>query len=310
MLHLLMQIRSFFDEATSTLSYLVWDVQSLDAVAIDAVLDYNPLASTTSTTSVDAISEAVEKHNLRLHYALETHAHADHLSGAQILKRRHNAKVAIGERITLIQKTFKNLLDLEDGMAVDGSQFDRLLGDREQISAGTLRFEVLFTPGHTPACTSLLFAGPNEGKAGAVFTGDALFMHDYGTGRCDFPEGNADDLYTSVHDTLYSLPDSTRVFVGHDYQPEGRPLRYETTIGKSKASNTQLAATTSREAFVRMRQERDATLQAPRLLYPSILVNIRAGLLPPPSERNATRYLKIPLNLRSPTDDAGFPLDG
>jgi glyoxylase-like metal-dependent hydrolase (beta-lactamase superfamily II) len=294
-----MKIEAFYDDETYTLSYVVFDPDRRDAFVVDPVLDYDPLSSTTSTSSVEKVASLVEKEGLRLHYVLETHAHADHLSGSQYLRRRFDAHVGIGARIRDVQKIFKNIFDLDPAFAVDGSQFDRLFQDGEKIRAGALEIEVIATPGHTPACISYRIED-------AVFTGDALFIEDYGTGRCDFPSGSADALYTSVHERLYCLPDATRVFVGHDYRPNGRALRYETTIGKSKASNVQLQASTRREDFVRMRNERDATLAPPRLLYPSVQVNIDAGRLPKP-RTNGQRYLTIPLNPKKATNDDGTP---
>ena len=229
---------------------------------------------------------------------LETHAHADHLSASQLLRRRLDAPVAISERIREVQATFKDILDLPPGFATDGTQFDRLLADGEVVRAGTLAFEVIPTPGHTPACASYRIAD-------AVFTGDALFIEDYGTGRCDFPRGSADALYDSIQ-RLYALPDSTRVFVGHDYQPGGRPVRWETTIGASKASNPQITAVTTRPQFVGARKARDATLAAPRLLFPSVQVNVDAGHLPAP-HANGHRYLMMPLNVLRPADELGQP---
>lgn len=295
-----MQIETFYDQATFTLTYVVYDQKSRDAVVIDPVLDYDPLSSATATKSLEAVEAFVEKEGLRLHYVLETHAHADHLSGAQYLKRRFGAKVGIGARIRDVQTVFKDVFDLGPSFAVDGSQFDQLFEDGEKARAGTLEIEVFATPGHTPACVTYKIED-------ALFTGDALFIEDYGTGRCDFPSGSADALYTSVHERLYGLPDATRVFVGHDYQPNGRPLRYETTIGRSKESNIQLRASTSREEFVRRRTERDATLKAPRLLYPSVQINIDAGRLPAP-HANGRRYLTIPLDSNKKTDDDGSPV--
>ncbi len=292
-----MKIEPFFDPATYTLTYVVYDPKSRDAVVIDPVLDYDPLWSKTSTKSVEAVAAFLEKEELRLHYVLETHAHADHLSASQYLRRRFDAKVGIGARIRDVQETFKDLFDLPPTFPVDGSQFDRLFEDGEVVSAGTLAIRVIATPGHTPACVTYAIGD-------AVFTGDALFIEDYGTGRCDFPSGSADALYTSIHDRLYALPDSTRVFVGHDYRPNGRPLRWETTIGKSKEANVQLRASTTREEFVARRNERDATLEPPRLLYPSVQVNIDAGRLPKP-HANGRRYLTIPLNLGEGTDVDG-----
>lgn len=295
-----MQLEAFYDEPTHTLTYVVWDPKTLDAVVIDPVLDFDPLSSRTDTRSVDAVSEFVRDRGLKLHRVLETHAHADHLSGSQLLKRRFGARVAIGEKIQIVQQTFKEIFDLPDDFATDGSQFDDLLADGQRISAGSLEVEAIATPGHTPACLSYRIDD-------AVFTGDALFMHDYGTGRTDFPRGSAHDLYRSVHDRLYRLPDSTRVFVGHDYQPGGRPLCYETTIGESKRQNPQLNQATTQQQFVSMRQARDRSLSAPRILYQSVQVNVAAGKLPSRHE-NGLRYFSLPLNLGTPTDDVGQPV--
>lgn len=294
-----MEIRPFYDPATHTLTYLVWDPQTKDAVVIDPVLDYDPRASQTSTSSVDALAAAIDELGLQLHWVLETHAHADHLSASQVLTRRFEAPIAIGARITEVQETFKTVFDLGDEFPTDGSQFDRLLEDGEVLEAGSLRVGVIATPGHTPACVSYHVGD-------ALFTGDALFMDDYGTGRCDFPRGSARALYESVHDKLYALPDETRVFVGHDYQPGGRELAWQTTIGRSKANNPQLRAETSADEFVALREGRDATLSAPQLLFQSVQVNIDAGRLPA-ARANEIRYLRLPLNLFAPSDDLGRP---
>ncbi len=294
-----MEIRPFYDPATFTLTYLVWDPQTKDAVVIDPVLDYDPLASQTSSKSADELGAVIQELGLRLRWVLETHAHADHLSSSQLLKKRFEAPVAIGRRIIEVQKTFKTIFDLPADFATDGSQFDKLLDDGEVLEAGSLRVEVIATPGHTPACVTYEI---ND----AIFTGDALFMDDYGTGRCDFPRGDAADLYDSVHDRLYALPDETRVFVGHDYQPDGREVAWETTIGKSKANNPQLRGDTTKQQFVEFRQERDATLLPPRLIFQSVQVNVDAGNIPGTHE-NGIRYLRLPLNLFGPTDDLGVP---
>ena len=293
-----MKIETFYDANTHTLTYVVYDEDTKDAVAIDPVLDFDPIAFRVSHDSVDRVARFIDREGLQLHYVLETHAHADHLSGAQALKQRYGARVAIGEHIQEVQKTFKEILELGDDFPTDGSQFDRLLADGEKFEAGSLKIEVIHTPGHTPACVSYRIAD-------AVFTGDALFVEDQGTGRTDFPKGSAEALYASIHDKLYSLPDETRVFAGHDYQPNGRPLRWQTTIGASKARNVQLPAGISREEFVERRRRRDTELDAPRLLYPSIQVNIQAGRLP--GGETGRRFLKMPLNGGAPTDVAGFP---
>ncbi|MDO9017288.1 MAG: MBL fold metallo-hydrolase [Deltaproteobacteria bacterium] len=293
-----MKIQEFYDPKTFTLTFVAYDEATHDAVVIDPVLDYEPGPSQTSTASVDAVSRFIEREALTLRYVLETHAHADHLSGSQLLKQRHGARVAIGARITEVQETFRGIFDLGPEFRADGSQFDRLLADGETLQAGSLAVRVIATPGHTPACVSYLIDD-------ALFTGDALFIEDYGTGRCDFPRGSADDLYDSVQ-RLYALPDATRVFVGHDYQPGERPLRFETTIGASKRGNVQLRADTPKADYVAFRRGRDATLAAPRLLLPSVQVNVNAGVLPKPSA-NGVRYLNLPINLFHPTDEVGNP---
>jgi glyoxylase-like metal-dependent hydrolase (beta-lactamase superfamily II) len=290
-------IETFFDPTTYTLTYLVFDPKTRDAVVIDPVLDYDVLGSRTSTVSADRVIAFAKRQELRVAWVLETHAHADHLSASQYLKNALGCKVAIGERIREVQETFKGVFDLPPSFPVDGGQFDRLLADGETLQVGSLAVQVLSTPGHTPACVSFKIGDD-------VFTGDALFMDDYGTGRCDFPKGSAAALYHSVHEKLYGLPDHTRVFVGHDYQPNGRALAYETTIGSSKKHNIHLRADTSEKAFVELRTARDKMLAAPRLLFPSVQVNIDAGRLPP-AAGNGIRYLRIPVNLGKPTRDDG-----
>ncbi|MCX7977780.1 MAG: MBL fold metallo-hydrolase [Bdellovibrionaceae bacterium] len=282
-------VKAFFDDATYTLTYVVWDETTKDAVIIDPVLDYDPHASKYSFKSNDMVIAFVKEMKLKPHYILETHAHADHLSGSQDLKSRlgGNVKVAIGERIREVQKLFKNVFNFDDSFKTDGSQFDELLSEEKPIKAGSLEIKTIFTPGHTPACASYLIGD-------ALFTGDALFMPDYGTGRCDFPAGSSDTLYDSISKKLYSLPDETRVFVGHDYQPNGRGVEYESTIGEEKRSNIQLNAQTKKEDFVSFRNRRDKGLSAPRLLLQSVQFNINAGKMPDP-ESNGVSYLKIPL---------------
>jgi len=282
------QVKYFFDKNTWTLTYVVWDDQSNDAVVIDPVMDYDAASSKTSDESANAVIEFLNTTKLKLHFILETHAHADHLSGSQLIKRKFpNATIAIGEKITDVQKVFKGVFNLPEDFKTDGSQFDRLLKDGEKLSAGTIQIKTIFTPGHTPACASYLI----EDK---VFVGDALFMPDYGTGRCDFPAGSATDLYHSVHGRLYELADSIHVYTGHDYQPNNRPLKCMTTIADEKKNNIQLKATTSLDEFVKFRTDRDRLLSAPRLLLPSVQVNIDAGKLPEPSQ-NGRRYLRIPI---------------
>jgi glyoxylase-like metal-dependent hydrolase (beta-lactamase superfamily II) len=292
-----MIVQHFYDPATFTLTYVVFDEETRDAVVIDPVLDFDPAAAATSTTSIEAIERFVRERGLTLHVAFETHAHADHLSGSQYLRTRFGAKVAIGERITEVQEVFRPIFGVS--MATDGSQFDLLLKGGQRVHAGSLAIDVVATPGHTPACVSLRIGD-------AVFTGDALFIEDYGTGRCDFPRGDAAELYHSVHDILYALPPETRVFVGHDYQPNGRALRFETTIGVERSANVQLRTETTREDYVAFRRTRDKALAAPRLLFPSVQVNIDGGKLPAP-DANGQRRIHLPLNLGRPTADDGTP---
>lgn len=284
-----MKIETFFDPATWTLTYVVYDEETRDAVVIDPVLDYDPLAVSTNTTSNERVAAFIDGNELKLHAILETHAHADHLSGSQWLKERYGAPVMIGEHIQTVQETFKGVFNLPEHFRTDGSQFERLVKDGETVDAGSLKIKVIHTPGHTPACVSFHIDD-------ALFTGDALFMPDFGTGRCDFPAGSAEDLYESVHEKLYHLPDETRVFVGHDYMPNGRELQFETTIGESKQKNVQLPAGRTREDFVKFRSERDKTLRPPNLIFQSVQVNVDAGHLPEP-DGNGIRYLRMPMNI-------------
>ena len=290
-----MKIQPYFDERTYTLTYVAYDPESKDAVLIDPVLDYEPGASAVWTESADQAVAFIKEKGLNLHYILETHAHADHLSGAQRVKETFpEAKLAIGEKITAVQALFKKVFNLPEDFPTDGRQFDLLLEDKQVLEAGTLKIETIYTPGHTPACSSYLINDE------AVFTGDALFMPDFGTGRCDFPGGSSEDLYHSVTDRLYSLPDTVRTFVGHDYQPGGREVAFQATIAEQKEKNVQLPASLSKEDFVHRRDTRDATLAAPKLLLQSLQVNIDAGSLPKP-EANEKAYLRIPVNVFRPS---------
>jgi glyoxylase-like metal-dependent hydrolase (beta-lactamase superfamily II) len=281
-----MNIHAFFDRPTCTLTYLVWDADTLDAVVIDPVLDFDPVAVRVSSGSLEALAAFVRDRGLRVHWTLDTHVHADHLSGAQFIREHLGAKSAIGSRVTTVQQTFATMFNLP--IATDGSQFDKLLDDEEVVAAGSLEIRTLHTPGHTPGCAVYKIQD-------ALFTGDVMFMPDFGTGRCDFPGGSANALFDSVSGRLYQLPDETRVFVGHDYQPGGRELAYETTIGASKRSNKQLRADTPRDRFIQWRTERDATLKLPRLLFQSVQINANAGRLPEPAT-NGLRYLLLPIN--------------
>ena len=283
-----MRVQAFFDEGrTFTLTYVLYDEHSKDAVVIDPVLDLDTTPWRTFTESIEKVAAFVAEQGLKVHWVLDTHVHADHLSGAHALKDRFQAKAAIGSNISVVQEIFKNAFNLAKDFPTDGRQFDRLLDDGNIVEAGSLRIEVLHTPGHTPACNSYKIGD-------AVFVGDVLFIPDVGVARCDFPRGSATDLYRSVTQRLYSLPDNTRVYVGHDY-PQGRALRYETTIGESKQHNVDLPAGISEEDFVRNISMRDKKLSAPRLLFPALQVNINAGVLPA-AENNEISYLKIPLN--------------
>lgn len=289
-----MDIKTFFDSRTFTFTYVVFDAESKDAVVIDPVLDYDPRSSKVWTESSDEAINFIKEKKLTLHFILETHAHADHLSGAQHIKDAFpQAKIAIGEAITKVQTIFKGVFDLPAEFDTNGSQFDALLNPNEQLHAGALIIEAIPTPGHTPACMTYKVDD-------ALFTGDALFMPDVGTGRCDFPGGSSSDMYHSIKENLYTLPDAMRVFVGHDYpEGKGRDVSYETTIGESKASNVALAANSKEDDYVSWRDARDATLAAPKLLFQSVQVNIDAGHLPDLAP-NEMRYLKIPVNVFKP----------
>jgi glyoxylase-like metal-dependent hydrolase (beta-lactamase superfamily II) len=281
-------VKEFFDKDTWTLTYVVHDPISKDAVIIDPVWDYDPAASQLSEDSAEKVLNYVKKMGLQVHFILETHAHADHVSGSQILKSKlPGAKVGIGAKITEVQEVFKDVFHLDPGFPTDGRQFDLLLHEGENLNAGTLKIDSMDTPGHTPACASYIIGS-------SVFVGDAIFMPDYGTGRCDFPAGCAANLYDSVHGRLFKLPDHYRLFVGHDYMPNGRALAFVTTVAEQKRKNIQLKEDTTREEFVSFRQKRDASLAAPRLLLPSVQINIDAGHLPA-AESNGTSYLKIPI---------------
>jgi glyoxylase-like metal-dependent hydrolase (beta-lactamase superfamily II) len=289
-----MQIKTFYDKRTSTLTYVVFDPETKDAIVLDPVLDYDPASSNTWSESVDEVIHFLNDNKLKLHWVLETHAHADHLSGSQMLKQAcPNVKVAIGKNITTVQEVFKGVFNLPKDFPTDGRQFDRLLTEGDVLEAGTIRVETMYTPGHTPACATYKIED-------ALFTGDALFMPDSGTGRCDFPGGSAKDLYNSIHEKIYGHPDDMRIFVGHDYQPGGREVKYQSTVGEQKKKNVALRAETTESEFTAFREKRDATLPAPKLLFQSVQVNVDAGKLPEPA--GEIRYLKIPINVFKPKD--------
>lgn len=283
-----LEIRHFFDRRTFTVSYACWDSETRDAVVIDPVMDYRPAGSVYSFESLDPVLECLKSEDLKLKFILETHAHADHLSGSQALKRIFpDSQLCIGRSILQVQETFGELYNLGQDFKRDGSQFDRLLDEGDELLVGTLKFNTVHTPGHTKACYSYVVED-------CVFTGDALFMPDYGVGRCDFPGGSASELYDSVTEKLYTLPDETRCFTAHDYQPGGREFACESTIGEQKRSNVHLAANVSKEDFINFREGRDAKLSPPKLILPSIEVNVDGGRLPEP-ESNGISYLKIPI---------------
>jgi glyoxylase-like metal-dependent hydrolase (beta-lactamase superfamily II) len=281
------EIQAFFDEATFTVTYLVFDVTKRSAAIIDPVLDYEPKSGRTSTASVDGVLKVAKGLDLRIDWVLETHAHADHLSAGAWLRERTGAKIVIGEQITKVQETFQPVFNLQ-GLRADGRDFDRLVKDGEALKLGSLDIEVLHTPGHTPACVSYKIGN-------AVFVGDTMFMPDYGTARADFPGGDARMLYRSIQRIL-ALPPETRLFMCHDYKAPGRTsFAWESTVREERATNIHVHEGVSEDAFVALRTARDKTLPMPVLILPSIQVNIRAGALPPP-EANGISYLKIPLN--------------
>jgi glyoxylase-like metal-dependent hydrolase (beta-lactamase superfamily II) len=280
------EIAAFHDPATGTVSYLVADPASRRAAIIDPVLDYDAPSGRTATASADALLNAVRARGLTVDWILETHLHADHLTAATYLKPLTGAKVAIGANIGVVQATFARLFNVA-AVAPNAGDFDRIFADGDSFAIGGLTARVMHTPGHTPACVAYHIAD-------ALFVGDTLFMPDYGTARCDFPGGDAGVLYESIQKIL-SLPDATRIFVGHDYAPGGRPVAWETTVGAEKRGNIHVGGGATREQFVAMRQARDQTLPLPALILPSVQVNMRAGRLPPP-EDNGIAYLKVPLN--------------
>lgn len=281
-------IKAFFDAATFTISYVVHDLETRRAAIIDSVLDYDPASGRTATDTADAIAAYVEAQQLGVDWLLETHAHADHLSAAPLLQERFGGKIAIGAHIATVQQTFGALFNAGLDFRRDGSDFNRLFMDGDQFAIGGLAATVLHVPGHTPACVAYVIGD-------AVFVGDTLFMPDYGSARCDFPGGSARTLYRSVR-RLLALPPSTRLFMCHDYLPEGRDdYAWETTVEAERQGNIHLHDGVSEDDFVAMREARDKTLAMPALILPSVQVNMRAGRLPPP-ESNGVAYLKIPVN--------------
>jgi glyoxylase-like metal-dependent hydrolase (beta-lactamase superfamily II) len=281
-------IQAFFDEQTNTVSYLVWDPDGKQAAVIDPVLDFDHRNGQASPKSANAVLAAAEKMGVKITRVLETHAHADHLSAAPYIKQKTGATVGIGEHIRDVQRIFRPIFNATD-ISGDGSEFDHLFKDGERFDIGALQVEVIYTPGHTPACVSYRIGD-------SVFVGDTMFMPDYGTARADFPGGDARTLYRSIR-RLLDLPPETRLFLCHDYKTPGRDhYVWESTVGEQRAQNVQVHDGISEDEFVAMRQARDAKLGTPELLLPSIQVNIRAGQFPP-ADANGVRYLKLPLKL-------------
>jgi len=282
------QIEAFLDPASSTYSYVVYEADGGQCAIVDPVLDYDGAAGRTCTAQADKIIAFVYAHNLQVQWLLETHVHADHLSAAPYLRRELGGKIAIGESISKVQNVFKALFNLEPEFCVDGSQFDHLFAPNESFRIGNLKATALHVPGHTPADMAYLIDGEQ------ILVGDTLFMPDVGTARCDFPGGNAHQLFNSIH-KLLAFPASVKLYVCHDYPPEGRAPQCQTTVGEQRKGNIHVHDGIDEAAFVEMRTKRDAGLGMPTLLLPAIQVNVRAGNLPP-AEDNGVVYLKIPLN--------------
>lgn len=280
-------VKPFFDEATFTVTYVVSDPATGRAAVIDPVLDYDASSGRTSTTSADELVAFVNENKLGVDWILETHVHADHLSGAPYIREKLGGKTAIGKDVTAVQETFKGVFNLKD-LATDGSQFEHLFADAETFAVGDIAGRIIATPGHTPACVTYVIGD-------AAFVGDTLFMPDFGSARTDFPGGSATRLYDSIQKIL-ALPDDTRLFMCHDYKAPGRDVyAWETSVAEQRANNIHINDTVSRDEFVAMREGRDSELGMPKLILPSLQVNLRAGELPEP-EDNDIRYLKIPLD--------------
>lgn len=281
-------VHAFFDEATNTITYVLREPEGRACAVIDSVLDFDYASGRTDTRSADAVVAFIRDHDLDLQWILETHVHADHLSAAPYIQERLGGKIGIGERITTVQDTFGKIFNEGTRFQRDGSQFDRLFRNGDSLMLGQMRGDVMHTPGHTPACLTYVFGD-------AAFVGDTLFMPDFGTARCDFPGGSAEAMFDSVQRIL-SLPDDTRIFVGHDYMAPGRDTyAWESTVGEQKARNVHVGGGRAKEEFVALRSARDATLAMPRLIIPSLQVNMRAGHMPEPEE-NGVSYLKVPID--------------
>ena len=282
-------VKTFFDEPTFTASHVVSDPATKAAAIVDSVLDFDPASGRTSGAHADAIAEYVKSNGFRIDWILETHVHADHLSGAPFLRRKLGGKLGIGSAITAVQEKFGDIFNAEPEFRRDGSQFDALFDDGAEFTLGSIGARAIHTPGHTPACITYVIGD-------AAFVGDTLFMPDYGTARCDFPGGDAATLYRSIQ-KIFALPGETRLFMCHDYKAPGRDhFAWETTVERERASNIHIGGGVSEAEFVTMRNARDKTLSMPRLILPSVQVNMRAGELPPP-DANGVRYLKLPLDL-------------
>ena len=286
-----LQVEGHFDAATSTVSYIVLDKDTKQCALIDSVLDFDPKSGRTSHSSADVLIQRVSELGATVQWILETHVHADHLSAAPYLKQALGGKLGIGQHITTVQKVFGTLFNVGSSFARDGRQFDHLFADGETFAIGELKVRAMHTPGHTPACMTYVVS---DAVQTAAFVGDTLFMPDYGTARCDFPGGDARTLYRSINKVL-SLPPETLLYMCHDYPPGGREVRFISSVAEQREKNVHVRNGISEEEFVAMRHARDATLDMPTLILPSVQINMRAGDLPEP-EANGTRYLKIPLN--------------
>jgi glyoxylase-like metal-dependent hydrolase (beta-lactamase superfamily II) len=279
-------VKAFFDPQTWTYTYVVYASKGSECIVIDSVLNYDPKSGRTKTESADEVISFITENHLQLEWILETHAHADHLTAAPYIQEKLGGKIAIGDHITTVQGVFKGVFNLDD-VAVDGSQFDALIKEGEAIQFGNLSFKALYVPGHTPACMAYEIGD-------SIFVGDTLFMPDVGTARCDFPGGSASNLYRSIQSIL-KYPPSTKLYMCHDYPPDGRSPEYQSTVADQKKNNIHVHDGVTEEQFVAMRNKRDSGLPMPVLILPSIQVNIRAGHMPK-AEDNGTAYLKIPLN--------------
>ena len=281
-------VKAFFDEATFTISYVVTDPETKTCAVIDSLLDFDQASGRTNTKSADELIAWVKAEGLTCEWIIDTHVHADHLTAAPYIKSQLGGVTAIGDQISVVQKVFKGIFNEGQKFHTDGSQFDHLFADGEIYKVGNIEAKAIHTPGHTPACMSHLIGD-------ALFVGDTIFMPDFGTARCDFPGGDAGTLYDSVQ-KLFALPDETRMFLCHDYKAPGRDYyHWESTVGEEKAKNIHVKEGTSKEEFIKMRTERDATLAMPKLILPSVQINMRAGNMPEP-EDNGQRYMKLPIN--------------